>query len=122
MEEININDRKYVSRLIVSVLTDNLPVREAILHYPKNTKDKSLKVVYHALIHREADEEMRAMDIEYKEEQDEYLEFLAETLQKGESVPKNIIKEYEDWYKDVSMPYSDSIKSILKKICKFLNV
>lgn len=122
MEESNINDRKFVSRLITSVLTDNLPVREAILHFPKNTKDKSLKVAYHALVHREADEELRARDIEYREEQDDYLEFLSETLQKGESVPKNIIKEYDEWYKDMSMPYSDSVKSILKKICKFLNV
>lgn len=122
MEEINITDRKFVSQLITSVLTDKLPVREAILHFPKNTKDKSLKVAYHALVHREADEEMRAFDIEYKEVQDDYLEDLAEILQKGESVPKNIIKEYDEWYKDTSMPYSDSVKSILKKICKFLNV
>lgn len=122
MEEVNITDRKFVSQLITSVLTDKLPVREAILHFPKNTKDKSLKVAYHALVHREADEEMRAFDIEYKEVQDDYLEDLAEILQKGESVPKNIIKEYDEWYKDTSMPYSDSVKSILKKICKFLNV
>ncbi len=92
------------------------------MNFPKNTKDKSLKVAYHALIHREADDNLRAQDIEYREEQDDYLEFLAETLQKGESVPKNIIKEYEAWYPETTLPYSDSIKDLLKKLCKFLNV
>ncbi|MBR1753814.1 hypothetical protein IJ732_03175 [bacterium] len=122
MEKHSITDRQFVSRLIYTVLCDNLPVREAILNFPKNTKDKSLKVAYHALIHREADDNLRAQDIEYREEQDDYLEFLAETLQKGESVPKNIIKEYEAWYPETTLPYSDSIKDLLKKLCKFLNV
>jgi hypothetical protein len=118
----NIGDRQYVSRLIYSVLTDKLSVREAILHYPKNKKDKSLVATYHALIHREADEDLRLRDIEYREEQDYYLEFLAETLGQGKPVPKNIIKEYEEFYKDNSIPYSDIFKSMLDKICKFLNV
>ena len=116
-----INDRKYVSRLIYAVLTDKLSVREAILHYPKNN-DLSLKTAYHALVHREADEELRAKDIEYKEEQDDYLEFLADTLQKGKDIPKNIIKEYQQFYKDTAMPYSDNLKTLLQKMCKFLNV
>ena len=62
-KETKLNDRKFVSRLIYSVLTDRLSVREAILHYPK-TNDLSLKTAYHALVHREADEELRAKDIE----------------------------------------------------------
>lgn len=122
MSDSNLEERKYVSRLIYYVLSDRMCVREALLRYPKNKNDKSLKTAYHALIHREADVELRALDIEYREEQDEYLEFLAETLQKGESIPKNIIKEYEDWYKDTTLPYSDNIKTVLKKLCKFLNV
>jgi len=124
MSSINIKDRQFVSRLIYSVLSDRMCVREAILHFPKNKKDKSIKTAYHALVHREADETLRARDIEYREEQDEYLEFLAELLQKGESVPKNIIKEYEQWYPEPEelIPLSDNMKSIIKKLCKFLNV
>lgn len=119
-----ISDRKFVSRLIYSVLSNRLCVREAILRFPKDRKkDKSIKVAYHALVHREADELLRAKDIEYKEEQDEYLEFLAETLQKGEDVPKNIVLEYELFYKDNEpLKYSDGLKDIFNNLCKFLNV
>ena len=119
-----IEDRQFVSRLIYSVLTNRICVREAILHFPKDRKkDKSLKAAYYALVHREADELLRAKDIEYKEEQDEYLEFLAETLQKGEPVPKNIIREYEQFYKDNEpLKYSDGLKDIFNNLCKFLNV
>ena len=119
-----ISDRKFVSRLIYSVLSNRLCVREAILRFPKDRKkDKSIKTAYHALVHREADELLRARDIEYKEEQDEYLEFLAETLQKGEDVPKNIVLEYELFYKDNEpLKYSDGLKDIFKNLCKFLNV
>lgn len=119
---VNIEDRKFVSRLIYSVLSDRLCVREAILKYPKNTKDRSIKTAYHALVHREADERLRARDVEYREEQDEYLEFIAEKFQKGESIPENIIREYEPYYKDEVFSFSNGIKQLINNICKFLNV
>jgi len=119
-------DRQFVSRLIYSVLSDRMCVREAILKIPNKSKDKSIETVRHALIHREADEDFRYRDIDYRDEQDSYLEFLAETLQKGEPVPKNIIKEYDDFYnknKEVlDIHYSDKMKNAINKICKFLNV
>ena len=116
------NDRGYVSRLIYLVLTDKITVREAILRYPRESKDRSIKTAYHALVHREADEDIRARDIEYREEQDDYLEFLAELLAKNEDIPENIVKEYESFYEDISLEYSDNKKNLLKKLCKFLNV
>ena len=117
-----IQNRKQVSRLIYMVLAENLIVREALLKFPQNTYDKSLKAAYHALIHREADEHLRRQDILYKEEQDDYLEFIATILGQGEDLPKEIIKNYEKYYQDISVKYSDGMKEILKKLCKFLNV
>lgn len=117
-----LEDRKNVSRLIYMVLTDVLHVREAILKFPKDTTDSSIKAAYHALIHREADEMFRAQNLEYKDEQDDYLEFLAQVLNKGDSLPQNIIKAYDKYYKNINPPNSNSMKGLIKNLCKFLNV
>lgn len=114
--------RQGVSRLIYMVLAESLCVREAILRFPKDVNDKTITAAYHALIHYEADEDFRAKDIEYKEEQDDYMEFIAETLQKGEELPKNIIKSYDKYYKNIELPHTDNMKGLLKGLCKFLNV
>lgn len=115
-------ERQQVSRLIYLVLTDALSVREAILKFPKDANDSSIKTVYHALIHREADEDFRKTDLEYKDEQDDYLEFIAEILQSGNELPKNIIKSYDEYYKNIDTPHSEGMKGLLKGLCKFLNV
>ena len=62
----NQEDRAYVSRLIIKVLTDKICAREAILHFPENHNDKSIQAAYHALVHREADEDLRHRDLLYK--------------------------------------------------------
>lgn len=116
-----VEPRKTVSRLIYLVLAEHLTVREAILKYPKDVNDVTLRAVYHALVHREADEDLRK-DTDYREEQDDYLEFVAQTLQDGSPLPKNFIKNYEKYYSDISLPYSDNFKEIIKRLCKFLNV
>lgn len=115
-------DRKFVSRLIYLVLAESLHVREAILKFPKDINDQSLKAAYHALIHFEADEDLRRRDLDYKDEQDDYLEFVAETLQKGTELPKNLIKSYDKYYKNINTPNSESMKGLLRGLCKFLNV
>ena len=48
-------DRQLAGRLIISVLTEQLNVREAIKQFPETT-DKSIECAYHALVHFEADE------------------------------------------------------------------
>lgn len=116
------NDRILVSRLIMLVLTGQMTVRQALLNFPKDTNDKSIISAYHALIHFEADEELRAKDVLYKEEQDEYLEFLADTLSKNRTLPQNIIKSYKNYYSNVALPKDKNTKKILAKICKFLNI
>ena len=95
------NNRKFVGRLIYAVLTERKNVREAIKLFPE-TKDKSIECAYHALVHYSADEEMRYKDIEYREAQDDYLEFIAQTLSEGKALPKNIIDEYKPYYKGIS--------------------
>ena len=85
------SQRKYVGDLIINVLTDRIIVREAIKLFPQDVRDASIKCAYHALIHREADEDLRRRDLMYRDEQDSYLEQLARILQNGQELPKNII-------------------------------
>lgn len=122
VKKIYTEERKIVSRLIFMVLAESLHVKDAILKFPKDISDSSIKAAYHALIHMEADEDLRIKDLAYKEEQDDYLEFIAQTLQSGNSLPKNLIKEYDKYYKDIETPHSESMKGLIKSLCKFLNV
>lgn len=115
-------ERKIVSRLIYMVLAETLSAREAILKFPKDINDATIKSAYHALVHREADEDFRYKDIEYKDEQDDYLEFIAQTLQDGNALPQNIIRSYDKYYKNARTPSSESMKGLLKSLCRFLNV
>ena len=114
--------RKYVGKLIINVLTDRIIVREAIKLFPKNISDASVKCAYHALVHREADESLRIKYLAYKTEQDDYLEQVAQTLQQGMELPKNIIKNYNKYYRDIKIVHSESFKNFIRKVCKFLNV
>ena len=114
--------RKYIGKLIIAVLTDRIIVREALKKFPHDVKDPSIKSAYHALIHREADEDIRRRDISYRDEQDSYLEQVAQTLLQGIELPKNIIKNYNTYYRDIEINHSNEFKIWLKRICKFLNV
>ena len=116
-----INNRKFVGRLIYSVLTDRRCVREALKLFP-DTIDKNIECAYHALVHYEADEDLRYHDIEYKEEQNDYLEFIAETLVAGKDLPKNIIADYEDYYKGIAKPWVSGAKGFLKEFFRFINI
>jgi hypothetical protein len=116
------SDRQYVANLIIGVITGKLLVREAILHFPKDSTDVNIITAYHALIHYEADEDFRAIDSEYKEEQNNYLIFIAEILNSGKELPKNIVKSYEKYYGVKELPSSSRFKTIIKAICKFLNI
>lgn len=115
-------ERRIVSRLIYMVLAETLSAREAILKFPKDINDSTIKTAYHALVHREADEDFRYKDLDYKDEQDDYLEFIAQTLQDGNALPQNIIKSYDKYYKGAKTPSSESMKGLIKSLCRFLNV
>lgn len=117
----DINNKKFVGRLIFAVLTERKKVRDAIKLFPE-TKDKNIECAYHALVHYAADEEMRYMDIEYREAQDEYLEFMAQTLSEGKDLPKNIIEEYKPYYKGTARAWQSGAKGFLKEFLRFINI
>jgi hypothetical protein len=118
----NLEDRRLVANLLRAVRVGNLCVREALLKYPKDTEDESLIAAYHALIHYEADEDLRARDELYKEEQDDYIEFLSYTLEKGEDLPQNIIDNYKNFYDSAPILHQNTLSGFFKGFWKFLNV
>ncbi len=118
----NLENRAFVAVLIRKVLIGALTVGEAVKNFPFDTGDKSLNAAYHALVHYEADEDLRRRDILYREEQDDYLEMIAHTLESGESLPDNIIRNYELYYPDNSVPHKHDKAGALKSFFRFLNI
>lgn len=117
----NSNDRKFVGRLIYSVLTERKNVREAIKLFP-DVQDRNIQCAYHALVHYAADEEIRYKDIEYKEAQDDYLEFLAQTLCEGKDLPKNIIDDYKPYYRGVAKVWTNGLHGFWNEFKRFINI
>ncbi len=115
-------DRKLVADLIRQVLISRMCVREAVVQFPRDTEDKSIHAAYHALIHYEADEDLRARDELYREEQDDYLEFISYILERGEDLPENIIKNYEKYYTCANILHEKNTKGFLKGFLKILNI
>ena len=115
-------DREYVSNLIRLVITGQLPVKEALLKFPKDNIDKNLKTAYYAIAHYEADEDLRNKDALFREEQDEYLIMIAELFANNKDLPLNIIKSYEEYYPEIDLPEKKVIIEFLRKIAKFLNI
>ena len=122
MTENSTNDRLFVSELLRNVRLGQLSVREAMLQYPKDTKDESLIAAYHALIHYEADEDIRARDLLFREEQDDYLEFIYTTLASGNDLPQNIIDSYKEFYDSAPILHEKNAKGFWKSFWKNLNV
>lgn len=122
MNEDTYNDRHYVAELLRLVRLGQLSVREAMLKYPKDPQDESLVAAYHALIHYEADEDIRARDILFRDEQDDYLEFIYTTLEKGEDLPQNIIDSYKEFYDKAPILHEQNAKGFWKTFWQNLNV
>ncbi len=118
----DVNDRLSVAALIRQVLIHRICVREAILSFPPDTEDKSVHAAYHALVHYEADEDLRNRDDLYREEQDDYLEFISNILERGEDLPDNIIKNYEKYYSCVNLPHEKNTRGFIKSFFKVLNI
>lgn len=115
-----LNNRKFVGRLIYSVLTERRCVREALKLFP-DSMDKNIECAYHALVHFEADEDIRYRDIEYREAQNDYLEEIAQTLVAGKDLPRNIIADYEDYYKGTASLWKNGWHGFLKEFKRFIN-
>lgn len=114
--------RQKVAKLYYGVLTKRLPVREALIRFPKDCEDKTVIASWHALCHLEADEDIRKRDALYKQEQDNYIEFIAHILQKGEALPENIINSYIPYHDEALTPKSNkNIKGIISQLKKFIS-
>lgn len=112
--------RKCVANIFMGVLTKNIPVRDALANFPKDCEDETIIAAWHALCHLEADEDLRAKDSMYKEEQDNYIEYIAHTLSKGEELPENIIKSYFPYHETALIPNSNKMNGIIQTLKKFL--
>ena len=117
-----LEDRVYAAGLIRQVLISRLCVREAILNFPKDTEDKSIQAAFHALVHYEADEDLRNRDRLYKEEQDDYIEFLSYILERGENLPENIIANYKKYYDSAPILHKNTPQGFFKSFWKTLNI
>lgn len=120
--EQDLDNRVYVALMIRKVLIGALTVAEAVKNFPFDSGDKSLDAAYHALVHYEADEDLRHRDILYKEEQDEYLEMISQTLESGENLPDNIIRNYEKYYPESNVPHKHDKEGTIKSFFRFLNI
>ena len=116
------NNRIATASLIRFVLVGDLCVREAINQFPPDTEDSSIEAAYHALVHYEADEDLRRRDPLYRQEQDDYLMMIADTLETGENLPNNIIENYRKFYKEASIPHQKNKLGALKSFWRNLNI
>lgn len=114
--------RKAVSQILFDVLTGKILTREALLKFPADIKDPSIEASWHALCHLEADEDIRRRDIEYANEQNDFIEMIAFTLQKGEELPENIINSYKKYHEKALIPHSKKLKGIMDKLTRFLHI
>ena len=64
---------------------------------------------------------IRIKDTMYAKEQDEYIEFIANTLRNGSSLPQNIINSYAPYHSQALTANSNSPKGLLQKLKRFLN-
>ncbi len=113
--------RVFVSELIRKVLVGELSVRNAITLFPSDVRDKSIEAAFHALVHYEADEDLRKRDILYREEQDDYLTLIFQTLEQGKVLPENIIRNYEKYYKSADIPMPNDFRSNLIRFWRYLS-
>jgi hypothetical protein len=120
--EIIKKNRVAVASLVRFVLIGDLCSREAVNQFPPDTGDESIEAAYHALVHYEADEDLRKRDSLYKQEQDDYLMMIADTLESGENLPQNIIESYKKFYKSTSIPHAKNRSGLLKSFWRNLNI
>ncbi|MCR5260774.1 MAG: hypothetical protein K6C94_02935 [Candidatus Gastranaerophilales bacterium] len=113
--------RQKAAELIKCVLAKRMPVKQALLAFPKDVHDESVRASWHALCHYEADEELRKNNPEYKEEQDLFLEDIANTLNRGDELPEYVISAYKKYYDAPLNPHRQGLLGFLSGFESFLN-
>lgn len=117
-----IKQRQTVGNIIIAVLTERISVKKGLLLFPKGFEDPSIYAAWHALCHWEADEDLKAKDTEYNNQQVELLELIAFEFKDGNPLPQNIIDSYKPFYKDDPISYEDGLKGLVKKLLRFVNL
>lgn len=119
-EEEIIKYRQKAGELIQKVLKGILEVRVALLEFPRDVKDVSVKAAWHALCHLGSDEDLRKRDSLYAEEQDLFLEQISQTLLSGEQLPTYVTDAYKLYYDEPLTPHSKGLKGFFAEMKKFL--
>ena len=116
-----IKQRQFVGNIIIAVLTEKINVKKGLLLFPKGCEDPSIHAAWHALCQYEADEDIKAKDIDYNDQQIELLEFIAFTFKDGNPLPQNIIDAYKPYYQEDPISYETGLKGFIKKLLRFVN-
>lgn len=125
MESIEL--KKYQNRLLVSdlifdVLTSKKTVQEALNMFPIDKNDINIKCAFDALMHREADEDLRKKISGYKELQDDLLETIANILKQNHKLPQNIIARYNKYHQtDLIYKKTSFFKEIIESFKRTIN-
>ena len=116
-----LTERQKAADIIIDVLSEKMTVAQGLSLFPK-TDDINVKCAFDALAHLEADEDLRAHEIDYAEIQDEYLLNMATALKKGELLPVNTISEYLKYHQD-NLTSSDKkdFKTVFQKLKRMIN-
>ena len=105
---------KQIAGLIKDVISSKISVQNALIDFPKDNNDINIKCAFDALMHYEADEDIRSKDSEYAQLQDDYLEYIAHVLDKGENIAKDVIARYYKYHESNILPGKE------KGFCGFL--
>lgn len=114
--------RMFVGKILQDVLLLKTTVLQAMYLFPKEFEDKCLEAAFHALVHYEADEDLRKKDPLYAQEQDDYIGIISELLLRGEDLPNNIIAEYQEYYSGTPLYKPDTKENMLEKLKRFINL
>ncbi|MCQ2958043.1 MAG: hypothetical protein MJ180_03965 [Candidatus Gastranaerophilales bacterium] len=113
--------REATGKLFYSVISGAITPFEATKYFPKNVDDVSLKIAWHALLHFDADEEIRAKDFEYAQEQLKYIELLAKILSQGKELPANMLDVYENLSSGTVLPKTYNWWGKLTALFRFID-
>lgn len=115
-------NRLLVSDLIYDVLNGKKTVSQALGQFPKEKNDINIKCAFDALMHREADEDLRLKEQDYALVQDDFLIDLANILKENLPLPQNIIDEYLKYHNDNLIGEWDKpLKGVLKNFKRMIN-
>ena len=99
-----------------------MTVKQALLRFPPGVRDKTIEAAWHALCHYEADDYIRNYDTLYKEEQINYLRYLASILKEGANFPQNIIDNYSLYYKYAALPRAKGLLGLWECCVRYLSI